>query len=488
MEVALVIILYINLIKHTTDWPSPSCTDHHGGTSAAAPIASGIYALVMSIRPDLTWRDFQHLTVETAVPVQITDEDWHQVANGRMYNHKFGYGKLDATRLIDKANNWTVVGPQAVFNSGFFKKDLVISEAGGLEIYYTVYSKNISDRRFKRLEHVSITTWISLNKRGRLQLLLTSTSGYVSLLAPSRFSDLSDTGFKNWTFSSVKHWNEDPIGTWKLSFSLDGRAGGDATLHGYRIIMYGEQGPNITLIGNPPTNDTTLLSFTIKVVIFLLSLLSVGLWILRIRRSKYNEFQEQNDLEKSCKVLVTADEYIVRSSVVGTRSSTEDSENAALTGRSTDNSVGSSGKKHKQKKSEKVSRIITDFARRMSLSSSKKNAKTAKDKHQYDYIPENEDEEEYDSFELKNVSKSGNNSAGSEDLGAASSKMIEFSGQAVGSSMPVRSRSPSKSLVLNVNPAGSEDLGSAPSSKVKAVGSLMPVRSRSPSRSSNFEF
>lgn len=33
----------------TTDWKT-GCTDSHGGTSAAAPLASGVYALVLSIR------------------------------------------------------------------------------------------------------------------------------------------------------------------------------------------------------------------------------------------------------------------------------------------------------------------------------------------------------------------------------------------------------------------------------------------------------
>jgi kexin len=34
---------------HTTDWKS-GCTDQHGGTSAAAPLAAGIYALLLSVR------------------------------------------------------------------------------------------------------------------------------------------------------------------------------------------------------------------------------------------------------------------------------------------------------------------------------------------------------------------------------------------------------------------------------------------------------
>jgi kexin len=34
---------------YTTDWKS-GCTSSHGGTSAAAPLASGVYALLLQIR------------------------------------------------------------------------------------------------------------------------------------------------------------------------------------------------------------------------------------------------------------------------------------------------------------------------------------------------------------------------------------------------------------------------------------------------------
>jgi kexin len=36
--------------QHTTDVGKNSCTDRHGGTSAAAPIAAGIFALVLEVR------------------------------------------------------------------------------------------------------------------------------------------------------------------------------------------------------------------------------------------------------------------------------------------------------------------------------------------------------------------------------------------------------------------------------------------------------
>jgi len=67
--------LYISCIVHqvTTDVThrkdSNGCTHEHSGTSAAAPLAAGVIALVLSANPCLTWRDVQHLIVLSSVKV-----------------------------------------------------------------------------------------------------------------------------------------------------------------------------------------------------------------------------------------------------------------------------------------------------------------------------------------------------------------------------------------------------------------------------------
>ena len=73
------------------------CYDRHGGTSAAAPLAAGIFALVMQARPDLSWRDLQYLAMDTAVPVEDKDADWQKTAIGKQFSHTFGYGKIDSS-------------------------------------------------------------------------------------------------------------------------------------------------------------------------------------------------------------------------------------------------------------------------------------------------------------------------------------------------------------------------------------------------------
>ena len=38
----------------------------HTGTSASAPMAAGVIALVLEANPELRWRDVQHITIRNA--------------------------------------------------------------------------------------------------------------------------------------------------------------------------------------------------------------------------------------------------------------------------------------------------------------------------------------------------------------------------------------------------------------------------------------
>ena len=60
----------------TTDWTlakGTGCTSSHTGTSAAAPLAAGMIALMLQAKPCLTWRDIQHIIVHTALKVRCFD-------------------------------------------------------------------------------------------------------------------------------------------------------------------------------------------------------------------------------------------------------------------------------------------------------------------------------------------------------------------------------------------------------------------------------
>ena len=69
-----------------------------------------LYSLIPS--PNLTWRDVQHLIVETSQVTSPLDEGWTTNGAGKRFNHKFGFGRLDVNRMVEKALVWKNVGAQ----------------------------------------------------------------------------------------------------------------------------------------------------------------------------------------------------------------------------------------------------------------------------------------------------------------------------------------------------------------------------------------
>ncbi|RKO93571.1 peptidase S8/S53 domain-containing protein, partial [Blyttiomyces helicus] len=227
---------------YTTDWPA-QCTDKHGGTSAAAPLASGLYSLVLSIRPDLGWRDFQHLSVQTAVPIHLEDPDWTSVAFDRQFNHKFGFGRLDGYRLIEAAKTFKRVGPQTRLKTDVVHIGQAIpQDKNGIQTSINLTSADFRNVSLKRLEHVTVTVSIDHSRRGDVEAFLTSPNGVVSKLAARRSYDSHTTGFKNWTFMSVKHWEEHPVGTWTLTITDEANLDKTGTLQYWWMTFWGESG------------------------------------------------------------------------------------------------------------------------------------------------------------------------------------------------------------------------------------------------------
>lgn len=56
------------------------CVTSFSGTSCAAPLAAGIFALVLEANPELTWRDVQHLVVQTAEKNDPNGASWSKVS------------------------------------------------------------------------------------------------------------------------------------------------------------------------------------------------------------------------------------------------------------------------------------------------------------------------------------------------------------------------------------------------------------------------
>ncbi|KAI8839063.1 peptidase S8/S53 domain-containing protein [Chytriomyces cf. hyalinus JEL632] len=218
----------------TTD-VNGECTGVHSGTSATAPIASGIIALMLSARPQLRWRDVQQLIVQTAQPTHQNDADWQINGAQRSVSHKYGFGRLDADKLVHAATHAQLLPTGQAFFSKATKlhgKDAVIASSSSTpsdmlldtlsEIPFTTRMVVSLDDLMRinstlaSIEHVQVTVRLTHPRRGSLALVLVSPAGTRSILATPRPNDNSQEGFNPWTFMTVMNWGESPIGEWVL--------------------------------------------------------------------------------------------------------------------------------------------------------------------------------------------------------------------------------------------------------------------------------
>jgi len=197
---------------HTTDVGQNNCATNHGGTSAAAPLAAGIFALVLQVRPDLSWRDMQYLAMDTAVPINLENkEDWQTTAIGKKYSHTFGYGKIDSWAIVEAAKTWKNVKPQAWYFSPWIHVNKPIPEGDkGVAVTYTVMEEMLKEANLERLEHVTVTMNVKHTRRGDISVDLISPSKVVSHLSVTRSPDNVEAGYVDWTFMSVVHWYVPP--------------------------------------------------------------------------------------------------------------------------------------------------------------------------------------------------------------------------------------------------------------------------------------
>ncbi|KAK9448351.1 peptidase S8/S53 domain-containing protein [Limtongia smithiae] len=227
---------------HTTDVGKRKCTAEHGGTSAAAPLAAGVLALVLSVRPDLTWRDVQYLLIDTALPIRNDDAILQTTALGKEYSHRYGYGKIDAYAIVERAKTWELVKPQTWYDSPAVVLNQKIPQGSqtGVTSFIDVDASALAAANLARAEHVQIKVTIYHQRRGQVSVKLLSPTGVVSLLAPGRVLDMSKEGFTDWTFTSVAHWGDAGIGRWTLTVQDETADAHSGVVVQWQMRMWGE--------------------------------------------------------------------------------------------------------------------------------------------------------------------------------------------------------------------------------------------------------
>ena len=213
-------------------------TTTFGGSSSAAPLASGMVALALQANPTLTWRDAQHLIVHSARMVDPADSGWKTNGAGHEHNENYGCGALDADALVVNSLNWTNVSPVQVETSGQTTVNLAIpdDDSNGLEFTIPV-SANM------HVEHAELILNVDHNKLGDLKIFIRSPNGIRSLFTKKRGDTKDD--LVDYIFTTVRSWDEIAAGDWTIHIS-DEEAGATGTLIDYELRVYGNDGSHLS--------------------------------------------------------------------------------------------------------------------------------------------------------------------------------------------------------------------------------------------------
>lgn len=216
------------------------CTNYHTGTSASAPIVAGVVALALEANNNLTWRDVQHLVVWSSNWVPLSsDELWQKNSVGLYFNPKFGFGLIDAMKLVKMSINFINVPIQklCIDKTRYINKKFVNK-------YISIAMKTDScfgtPNSVLYLEHVLLNINLKYSKRGELEIILYSPSGTKSQILSPRPEDDSNEGF-SWTFTTVHFWGESPVGTWVivLNDSSNADRSNEGILYSVQLKLYG---------------------------------------------------------------------------------------------------------------------------------------------------------------------------------------------------------------------------------------------------------
>lgn len=218
------------------DFPNTDYTSQFGGTSASAPIVTGVLALAKRANNSLTTRWAKHLIVRSSDIVDSRDRSissdggWKTNGAGFKFNQNYGFGLINAGRLTDLALTTNGISTLETFTSGTQTVSLAIPEnSTGLTRTF-----NVSTAGNTPLEEVTVNLNVTHPYRGDLEAFLTSPAGTKSRIM---IRSGSDGGANlNWNFTLNTFWGETPNGTWTLQI-LDTFALDTGTLNSWRLDL-----------------------------------------------------------------------------------------------------------------------------------------------------------------------------------------------------------------------------------------------------------
>jgi subtilisin family serine protease len=204
---------------------NPQClfTANMNGTSAAAPMVTGIAALILQVNPALSWREIKYILATTARRIDVNrpgatfkgavlEEGWVRNAAGHYFSNAYGFGLVNAMAAVEAARHFKplpdMVDAGWATYSGAPVPVSDRSVTGGAPV--------VVDASLK-IELVQVRVKTTHPTPNNLRVVVVSPSGTVSTVVPGlSFLIPTPNGFEIGLSASNAFLDENSKGAWRI--------------------------------------------------------------------------------------------------------------------------------------------------------------------------------------------------------------------------------------------------------------------------------
>ncbi len=227
-----------------------------GGTSAAAPAVAGAIAVLLGVKPDLTWRDVRHILAKTARQIDpdrvevraafngtpyVAQHAWQTNAAGYSFHNWYGFGAFDVDAAVEETLSHMPDSLGALTESDWMEpaaaQPLNIPDADGAGVSASIAVSGLPET--VTLEAVVLEISVDHPFAADVGITLRSPRGTASVVNPPFNTGLAESpgGIVSWRLLSNAFYGENPNGTWTVHLA-DLAAGDVGSLGEWRLRFY----------------------------------------------------------------------------------------------------------------------------------------------------------------------------------------------------------------------------------------------------------
>ena len=232
---------------------SGNYTNTMNGTSSAAPITSGVIALILEANSELTWRDVKHILAKTARPIDVTRADvslllsnvtyvaeprWMTNAAGYNFHNWFGFGMVDAGAAVNLARTYALGQLGTFKNTGWVESPSLAIPIPDSSVTGASHTLAVPAGTVNVIEAVQIRVSAVHTYTGDLAIEVKSPSGTRSVFKNGRDGFWTDDNLDNMVLLSNAFYGESAVGNWTIKL-VDTAIIDVGSFTGWAIRIYG---------------------------------------------------------------------------------------------------------------------------------------------------------------------------------------------------------------------------------------------------------